>query len=206
MIRLSTLIWLALASVAAGMVMHVSYRVQRTESHVSKVEREIVREQEQIRVLDAEWSYLNDPSRIEALARRHLQLGPTSAKKIVSMEQVPMGLRKLTDPNAAAPGPLLSKLVPLAPASPALSVSMQAMNAPAPAPVIAQPQAQPATTVAVAPAKAPDAIKPQELVSKPSTAARTQPATAKPKSAPPAPAPVRGNDAIGNLILTTGGR
>ncbi|MDB5367692.1 MAG: hypothetical protein JWM77_3619, partial [Rhodospirillales bacterium] len=120
MIRLSTFVGLALASVAAGLVMHVSYRVQRTEQYLAKLEREIVREQDQIRVLDAEWSYLNDPARIEALARRHLMLAPMSAKKIVSLEAIP-----LRDPEAlAAPGPLVIKTQP-APLKP-LEPSVQA--------------------------------------------------------------------------------
>ena len=42
-----------------------------------------------IRVLQAEWSYLNDPSRLEALARKHLPMGPASPSQIVGLDQVP---------------------------------------------------------------------------------------------------------------------
>ena len=51
--------------------------------------RSIAKEAEAIRVLKAEWSYLNQPERLQALARRHLTLGPTAAAQIVVLANLP---------------------------------------------------------------------------------------------------------------------
>jgi cell division protein FtsL len=211
MIRLSTLIGLALASVAAGLVMHVSYRVQRTEQYLAKLEREIVREQDQIRVLDAEWSYLNDPARIESLARRHLVLAPMSVKKIVSFDAVP-----LRDPNApVAVGPLASKLQP-APLKP-LDVTAPIMPAlPAPTLVAAGAQHQLAVQKSAAPpAPKPVATTPVPArVAAPATApagklSAREAAAAATRAAAEAAARSRAaahSDPIGALVLTGGAR
>jgi hypothetical protein len=161
-IRLSTFVGLALASVAAGLVMHVSYRVQRTEQYLVKLEREVVREQDQIRVLDAEWSYLNDPARIEALARRHLLLGPMSVKKIVSLDAIP-----LRDPNAT-PGPLVIKTQPT-PLKP-----LELVQPTTPTTMIVE-RAPPAATAQLAVAKSPPPPAPaQKLSAKEAAAAATR--------------------------------
>ncbi|GIL39775.1 cell division protein FtsL [Roseiterribacter gracilis] len=171
MIRLSTFVGLALASVAAGLVMHVSYRVQRTEAYLAKLEREIVREQDQIRVLDAEWSYLNDPARIEALARRHLLLGPMSVKKIVSLDAIP-----LRDPNSVvAPGPLVIKAPP-APLKPTDRAGDQRLEPVAPPTIVAERVAPPAASAQLAVVKSPSQqpAPTQKLSAKEAAAAATR--------------------------------
>jgi cell division protein FtsL len=198
MIRLSTFVGLALASVAAGLVMHVSYRVQRTEQYLAKLEREIVREQDQIRVLDAEWSYLNDPARIEALARRHLVLAPMSVKKIVSLDAIP-----LRDPNAViAPGPLVIKLQP-APLKP-LEPSAQ----PPATMVVGQPT--PPATAQLAVAKSPPPKPPQVPLQPTQKLSAKEAAAAATRAAAEAAARTRGaipkSDPIGALVLTGGVR
>lgn len=197
MIRLSTFVGLALASVAAGLVMHVSYRVQRTEQYLAKLEREIVREQDQIRVLDAEWSYLNDPARIEALAHRHLLLGPMSLKKIVSLDAIP-----LRDPNGpVAPGPLVIKAqpAPLKPLEPALPGSLPTTMATEPA--------TPAASAQLAVVRSPQP-KPQSQPAQKSSAKEA--AAAATRAAAEAASRLRGavpkSDPIGALVLTGGAR
>jgi cell division protein FtsL len=200
MIRLSTFVGLALASVAAGLVMHVSYRVQRTEQYLAKLEREIVREQDQIRVLDAEWSYLNDPARIEALARRHLLLGPMSVKKIVSLDAIP-----LRDPNSVvAPGPLVIKTqpVPLKPLEIAPS---------APSTLVAEQQPAPQASAQLAVQKTPPAApKPQAQPAPAPKLSAREAAAAATRAAAEAAARARGqvpkSDPIGALVLTGGAR
>lgn len=53
---------------SAAMLMHVSQNVQKLEREISYYDREIEQEQEKTRVLKAEWAYLNNPERLEALA------------------------------------------------------------------------------------------------------------------------------------------
>jgi len=61
----SVMLFLVLSAV---MLMHVSQNVQQLERDVSRYDREIGQEKEKIRVLKAEWAYLNSPKRLEVLA------------------------------------------------------------------------------------------------------------------------------------------
>ncbi len=110
MIGRSPLVWLALAALAVAVLFHTSYRVRALEGRLAVLNREIVREHEAIRVLEAEWGFLNDPERLERLARRHLALRPTEVAQIGSIAQIPLvggdrdGPRADPD-DAAARGP-----------------------------------------------------------------------------------------------------
>ena len=101
MIRPVTLAWLGLATASAGVCLHISHRVQLLEDTSAAISRQIASEQAAIRVLQAEWSYLDQPSRIEKLAARHLSLAPVQGVKFVSFNDVPEKL-----PSQFAPGQL----------------------------------------------------------------------------------------------------
>lgn len=103
MIGKSTIVWIALACTASGILYQTSYRVQEQEERLSRLNRQIVAEQEAIQVLKAEWAYLNDPDRLEKLAAEHLVLQPTKAEQIVSLDQIP-----LKTPALVAEAPLPS--------------------------------------------------------------------------------------------------
>jgi len=98
MIRITTLLWVALLVVAGGTVMHVSYQVRQVERHLSQLNRDTRQEQDKLRILSAEWDTLNDPHRIDELSKRHLTLEPTPIARVVSLDQVPM---KMTDDQIA---------------------------------------------------------------------------------------------------------
>jgi hypothetical protein len=66
------------------------HRVKAKAQALAQVKSEIMREREAIRVLKAEWSYLNQPERLQALARRHLALAPTGASQIVVLTSLPV--------------------------------------------------------------------------------------------------------------------
>lgn len=95
MIGRGTLVWLCLAIVAGVGLFHVSYRVQSLEEELTQVNRQIVREREAIHVLRAEWSYLNEPTRLADLTRRHLTLVPLQATQMVPIEDLPLRLPPL---------------------------------------------------------------------------------------------------------------
>lgn len=80
---------------------HVKYEVQRLETELHQLNSEILKEQRLIHVLKAEWSYLNRPERLSALARRHLDLVPMDTGHSGSIEDLPM--RKPTTSPAGAP-------------------------------------------------------------------------------------------------------
>ena len=104
MIGRGTLLWLALAIVAGAGLFHVSYRVQSLEEELTQVNRDILREQETIHLLHAEWSYLNEPTRLAELTRRHLTLAPLAAGQMMRIEDLPLRLPPLIAETAPLKG------------------------------------------------------------------------------------------------------
>lgn len=72
-IKLSSLLTFMLATVLGVGLFWVSQQVQQLERAQRELGGEIASEREGLRVLDAEWDYLNRPDRIEALASRYLR-------------------------------------------------------------------------------------------------------------------------------------
>ncbi|MGH6930272.1 MAG: cell division protein FtsL [Dongiaceae bacterium] len=105
MIGRGTMVWLSLAIAAGVGLFHVSYRVQSLEEELGRVNRDILREQETIHVLRAEWSYLNEPRRLAELSRRHLTLAPLSANQMMRIEDLPLRLPPLIAETAPLPDP-----------------------------------------------------------------------------------------------------
>jgi hypothetical protein len=66
------------------------HRVKAQGQALAALNAEIAREAEAIRVLKAEWTYLNQPDRLQDLARRHLALAPTGASQIVVLTSLPV--------------------------------------------------------------------------------------------------------------------
>ena len=89
MMRLSTLLWALLVGVSGYAMFQVKYEVLQLEDQLTHLTRDIGSGQEQIRVLGAEWSFLNQPTRLEQLAKRHLTLGPIGTQQIGRIEQLP---------------------------------------------------------------------------------------------------------------------
>ena len=146
MIRITTLLWIALLAIAGGTVMHVSYQVRQVERHLSLLNRDTRQEQDKLRILSAEWDTLNDPQRIDELSKRHLALEPTPIARVVSLDQIPMKLSddqiaKLAIPAAPAKTAKAGTTAPAAAKKPEILI-----KAPAPRPV-----AQPVPVKAVQP-------------------------------------------------------
>jgi cell division protein FtsL len=99
MIRLSTLLWALLVGASGYAMFQVKYEVLQLEDQLGRLTRQIAAGQERIRVLGAEWSFLNQPARLEQLAKRHLTLGPIGTQQIGRIEQLP---RRSPMPPAAA--------------------------------------------------------------------------------------------------------
>lgn len=102
----SALFWLGLAAAAGGVLFQTSYEVQELEEKLASVNRRITAEQEAIQILKAEWSFLNDPTRLENLSRAHLALQPTDARQFVALDIVPM---RPAPPPEAVPAPIPGK-------------------------------------------------------------------------------------------------
>ena len=114
MIRLGALFWLALVVAAGFVTFKVKYAVQDLEDELNRVKKQTVAEQQEIRVLSAEWTYLNQPERLAELNRRFLQLGPIGPKQL-QQKIDDIRLRPPPVPPAAPPDMLIAKADPPAP-------------------------------------------------------------------------------------------
>ena len=81
-IKLRTFVVFALAALAGAALLHVSQRVQHAEEVLQSLERELAYEEQAMRVLRAEWEYLNRPERLERLAAKFLDLVPPAPEKM----------------------------------------------------------------------------------------------------------------------------
>ncbi len=75
-LRISTFIIYAVAAMAAVVLLHTSQRVQESRERLEAIKADIAREQDSLRMLKAEWEYLNRPERLERLASEFLELAP----------------------------------------------------------------------------------------------------------------------------------
>ena len=67
----------------------MKYEVQRSESDLHSLQTKLGTEREALRVLRAEWSYLNNPERLQKLAARHLVLAPVSLHRVAALNHLP---------------------------------------------------------------------------------------------------------------------
>ena len=109
MIRQGFLFWILLVGGAGVALFLLKYEVQAREERLARINTEIIRTQEAIQVLRAEWSYLNRPDRLAELAQRYLDLVPATGGQIsLSLAAVPVARPVVTPdglPLAARPRP-----------------------------------------------------------------------------------------------------
>jgi len=90
MIRRATVFWTVLLVVVVTGLYVLKNRVQDLEDRLVRLNREIIAEQESMHILKAEWAYLNQPARLDDLARRHLGMVPENAKQVIDLADLPM--------------------------------------------------------------------------------------------------------------------
>jgi len=89
MIRISVFLWLGFLGLLGVGLFQVKYNVQAKEKELREIHRKTAESLESIRVLEAEWSYLNDPLRLADLARRHTDLIPMTPSQIGTFDKLP---------------------------------------------------------------------------------------------------------------------
>ncbi len=89
MIKRATLIWMFLATAAGIGLFVLKYEVKSMEGQLAAIHGKTVDNLEAVHVLKAEWSYLNQPARLEDLGRRLLNLEPVKASQTIGIEDIP---------------------------------------------------------------------------------------------------------------------
>ncbi len=82
MMRRTTVLFVFLAAALSLALFSLKYQVQDLADEFAGLNRSILAERRAMHVLAAEWSYLNDPVRLGALAARHLGLRPVESEQM----------------------------------------------------------------------------------------------------------------------------
>lgn len=98
----STLFLLLMAATVSVALFVVKYRVQDLDEELLSLNRQYAETQESIHVLKSEWSHLNQPSRLRALAGKYLEVGPLDAERIGPADRILDGLPDRPEGEPAA--------------------------------------------------------------------------------------------------------
>jgi hypothetical protein len=171
MTRLGVVFWCVLVAVAGFTTFKVKYAVQDIEDQLNRVRRHTIAEQQEIRVLTAEWTYLTQPERLADLNRRFLQLAPIAARQMQrSIADIPLRApaAPATPPDVApdVPPDVVAGVSPdpdAPPTSAPAALTVTPAAAPSPAGALPATPAAPAPTVPGPPALGPGVAKPGSL-------------------------------------------
>lgn len=101
--RPATLILFGLSVVAGGALFGVAFEVSELDDRLIVLNEEITRDRDAIHVLQAEWSYLNQPERLEGLSRRYLDLQPLAGSQFSEIAALPVRPAPANSPAEATP-------------------------------------------------------------------------------------------------------
>ena len=98
--RFLNLCVLALLVAAAAYVYEIKFESTLRGERVAKMRGDIQRERDAIAALRAVWSTLENPARIQGLARRHLRLRPPDSAQYDSLDRLPERPPSIVQPQA----------------------------------------------------------------------------------------------------------
>lgn len=174
-------LWLFCALVCGALLFKTSQAVTDGRAKLDLITADTRREEDSLRVLQAEWSYLNQPDRLEKLAAQYLKLAPMRGKQFAEAQSLPLR-------------PVPQEALPENPAADAAAIAAIAAG-------IESSAGTPQTAVTTPAARPPR--KPAELrqsasfkpAVKAAASAKPSAASAKPSGAPAKPAPVAAKSA-----------
>ena len=89
MMRPTVIAGLVLLAVMVTGLFELKYEVRALYQERAVLHDRIADEEETLRVLKAEWSFLNQPDRIQEYARRYLALGTPIVRQIGGIDRIP---------------------------------------------------------------------------------------------------------------------
>ncbi len=99
MIRILNIVSFMMTVVLAVVLYNVKYDAQIHIKRIKVLKVELRQELETIHILRAEWSHLNQPDRLQKLAKRYTKLVPLGANQIVTVNNLPDRRRDNKDFN-----------------------------------------------------------------------------------------------------------
>lgn len=121
--RRANVVWALVVVMAGAFSIVVNTEVQEREGRLDRINSAVADHHEAINVLRAEWSYLNQPGRLEALARRHLNLQPPLPGQVMRISELPF---------AGRPDAPVDVANAVSARRPSLPLSLQQLDRPAP--------------------------------------------------------------------------
>jgi len=79
--------WLVTIAIGAGMFT-IKYRVSEQERELVRINNEILEARRNLHTLRAEWTHLNDPSKLKVLARRFTNLSTIRPQQIITLPEI----------------------------------------------------------------------------------------------------------------------
>jgi len=115
MLRLFNAFLVLTALISAFVLYSLEHSMRATERQIAKTKAEIGEEREAIKLLNAEWSNLTQPTRLQALAESQLGLKPMKVDQFVTEEEliarIPSGpVIKLEEPGKDSIGDILKEM------------------------------------------------------------------------------------------------
>ncbi len=87
--RASYFLWGALVVGGGVSLFMLKYKVQGLENELIGRQEQVLKDRAAVRVLQAEWTYLNDPERLRRLSAEHLGFAPATPKNIADISSLP---------------------------------------------------------------------------------------------------------------------
>jgi hypothetical protein len=79
---------------------NMKYEVRRLEGRLAELQQNLVADQQAVKVLRAEWAYLNRPSRLQNLSGRHLDLQPIEVGQLTDLHELPVRATRASQKTA----------------------------------------------------------------------------------------------------------
>ena len=102
-LRILNLVVIVALVAAAAYVYRIKFDSTMQAERLAKIRSEVRRERDTIAALRAEWGELDNPARIEALAKRYLQLKPVTPTQFNSLDQLPDRPPQFIKPDSEDP-------------------------------------------------------------------------------------------------------
>jgi hypothetical protein len=102
--RTTDIVLIAVMIGAAAVTYRIKQNAESELEHINKIKTQIRLEHDAINLLKADWSLLSQPRRLQKLVdlyQPQLNLQPTTAQQIVTLDQLPMRPVEMPNPPAA---------------------------------------------------------------------------------------------------------